>query len=433
MSVTHSPLPTETATDPDIAARRSLRRHRMVAGALLLLMAALTLLTYALPQGFPTRLLAAAAKAGFIGGIADWFAITALFRHPLGLPIPHTAIIPRQKERLGRALGRFVAGHVFTREDVARFLNGLDLAGIVGRFLAEAETRRIATQGVAALMPSLLASIDDGRARRLIGRLIPRLVGGAGAGRVVARALRQLVAGGRHQEVFSFILQNLKEALASREGQLQRAIEERVREQGGKLVGWAVGAAVAHRVIAQLNAELGRMEPESSEMRAAVDEWVRREIQRIEDDPTRAAEVGAAIRRAVAHDTVRAWLADVWSRLRIALETDAAAPNGHTLAVIDGALANVGGLLAANEGARAGMERALATVTGTLLPAAQREMAEFIAQVVGRWDAATIADKLELRIGRDLQYVRINGTLVGFLVGGLVDVFLHLAFGHAGF
>ncbi len=194
-------------------------------------MAALTLLTYALPPGFPTRLLAAAAKAGVIGGIADWFAITALFRRPLGLPIPHTAVIPRQKERLGRALGRFIAGHVFTREDVARFLNGLDLAGIIGRFLAGQETRRIATQGVAALLPSLLASIDDGRARRLLGRLIPRLVGGAGAGRVVARALRQLVAGGRHQEVFSFILHNLKEALAAREGRPHAHLPHRVLPQ----------------------------------------------------------------------------------------------------------------------------------------------------------------------------------------------------------
>jgi uncharacterized membrane-anchored protein YjiN (DUF445 family) len=420
------------SSDPDLAARRSLHAHRRLATSLLVLMAVLTVATYALPPGFATDLLQAAAKAGFIGGIADWFAVTALFRHPLGLPIPHTAIIPNQKERLGRALGRFIAGHVFTSDDVSRFLGGLDLPGILRRFLSDPAATRPAAEGLAALLPRILASIDDGRARRLLGRIVPRILGGPGAGRLVGRALRQLVEGGRHQEVFSFILASLKAALTSREGTLQRAIEERVREQGGRLVGWAVGAAVAHRVIVQVNVELARMEPESSEMRAAVDEWVRREIIRIEDDPARAAEIGVAIRQVLGHDTVRAWLADVWSRLRLALEADAARPDGRTTAFIGGALANLGTMLDNDPGARAQVQRAAGSIAGTLLPAAQAHLSDFIADVVARWDAQTVTEKLELRVGSDLQYVRINGTLVGFLVGGVLYAVLHAIFGSAG-
>jgi len=421
------------SADPDLAARASLRDHRRFATGLLALMAALMVATYALPPGFATELLRAAATAGFIGGIADWFAVTALFRHPLGLPIPHTAIIPNQKERLGRALGRFVAGHVFTPDDVSRFLGGLDLPGILRRFLADPAATRPAAEGLAALLPQFLASIDDGRARRLLGRLAPRILGGPGAGRVVGRALRQLVEGGRHQEVFTFILTSLKATLASREEPLRHAIEARVREQGGRLVGWAMGASVAHRVILQINAELARMEPESSEMRAALDEWVRREIIHIEEDPARAAEIGAAIRRVVAHDTVRAWLADVWSRLRLAMEADAGRPDGRSIAFIEGALANFGTMLESDPAARVRLQQGVAVVAGTLLPAAQAQLSEFIAGVVGRWDAKTITDKLELSVGRDLQYVRVNGTLVGFLVGGALYAVLHLLFGRAGF
>src|ERR1700733_13701302 len=114
--------------DPDAAARRALARHRTFATALLVLMAALTVASYALPPGVAADWLQASAKAGFVGGVADWFAITALFRPPLGLPIPHTAIIPAQKRRLGEALGRFVANHVFTAEEVKRVLGGLDFA-----------------------------------------------------------------------------------------------------------------------------------------------------------------------------------------------------------------------------------------------------------------------------------------------------------------
>ena len=155
-------------TDSDIAARASLRRHKAVATGLVLFMAALTVATYWLPPSFATEILQASAKAGFVGGIADWFAVTALFRHPLGLPIPHTAIIPAQKARLGRALGRFVANHVFTGTEIARTLEKLDLAGIIARTLADPATARPAAQALAAMLPRLLTTVEDGRARRVI-------------------------------------------------------------------------------------------------------------------------------------------------------------------------------------------------------------------------------------------------------------------------
>src|SRR3712207_4401158 len=119
-------------------------------------------------------MLQASAKAGLVGGVADWFAVTALFRHPLGLPIPHTAIIPNQKERLGAGLGRFVANHVFTEEEVRRVLGRLDLARILRDFLADPEAVRPAAVALASAMPRVLGSLEDGRARRLVTRILPR-------------------------------------------------------------------------------------------------------------------------------------------------------------------------------------------------------------------------------------------------------------------
>jgi uncharacterized membrane-anchored protein YjiN (DUF445 family) len=145
--------------DPDAEARLTLRNHRRFATSLLVVMAALTLAAYALPQSTWTDLLQAASKAGFVGGIADWFAVTALFRHPLGIPIPHTAIIPRQKERLGAALGRFVASHVFTGDEVSGVLARLDLPGILHRFLADPASARPAAITLAATLPRILATV----------------------------------------------------------------------------------------------------------------------------------------------------------------------------------------------------------------------------------------------------------------------------------
>ncbi|HTU55348.1 MAG TPA: DUF445 domain-containing protein [Acetobacteraceae bacterium] len=416
-------------SDPDREARRSLARHRAFATSLLVVMGVVAVGSHWLPPTYATGLLEAAAKAGFIGGIADWFAVTALFRHPLGLPIPHTAIVPSHKERLGRALGNFVANHVFTESEVARTLSGLDLSGILERFFEDERSSRAAAGALAAMLPRLLASVEDGRARRLLSRLVPRMLGGEAGGRLMVRALRSLVEGGRHQEVFGFVVGQLKATLASKEEELRAAIEERVREHGGRLVGWAVGASIARRVLGAVNKELDKMGPDGSELRLAFDEWVRREIDRIEEDPARAAEIGAGLRHVLANPTVLAWLWDVWRRLRESLERDVADPEGHSLTIVRGMLANLASLLGSDRDLRARVDRALEAMVASLMPAAQAQLSGFIASVVANWDTETLTRRLELFVGRDLQFVRVNGSLVGFLVGGLVYVVLRATFG----
>ncbi len=422
-----------TEPDPDAAARRALRRHRAIATLLLLLMAALTLGTYALPRTYWTELLQAAAKAGFVGGIADWFAVTALFRHPLGLPIPHTAIIPREKARLGAALGRFVSRHVLAPQEVGRFLTRFDVGDLLRVLLADDMVVKPLALTLAGYLPRVLASVEDGRARRLMTRLMPRLIGGPGAGRVVARALRTLVEGGRHQEVLSFTLEKLREAMREKEIELRAMIEGRVREQGGRLLGWALGASIATRILGSVNDELERMGPEGSALRDAFDEWVRREIDRMEHDPERAAEIGRALRRLLSHESVQAWGWDVYGRLRQALEADAQRPEGRVVTVLESTLRNLGALIASDESARLRVQRSVEQLLRGLLPAAQPQIAGFIADVIESWDTDTITDRLELRVGKDLQYVRMNGTIVGFLVGGIAYAALLAVFGRVAF
>ncbi len=406
-----------TLPDPDAALRQNLRRHQLMASGLLGLMAVSFGASLALPHGPASELLLEASKAGVIGGVADWFAVTALFRHPLGLPIPHTAILPAQKERLGNALGRFIATHVVTEADVKKALATLDSPALIRRFLSESTTTRPLAEALSSMLPRLLASIEDGRARRLLARLLPKLLGGQASGIIVARVLQGLVTGGKHQEVFSFIIQNLKETMRAREEVLKEAIKERVAEQGGRLVGWALGATVAKRVLTAVNQELERISPDSSEMREAFDEWVRREIARLETDPARATELGGAVKSVLSHETVRAWAWDIWARLRRALELDAANPHGRSVAVIESALASLSDSLEKDASAKARVDTAFQSLILRALPALQTEGEAYIGRVVGAWDTRTITEKLELRVGKDLQFIRINGTLVGFVLG----------------
>lgn len=417
------------ATEHEAALRRTLARHRAVATGLLAGMGGLMLGTYAMPPGYWTQLLQAAAKAGVVGGLADWFAVTALFRRPLGLPIPHTAIIPAQKERLGQGLGRFVANHVFTEAEVRRVMARLDLSSILRGFLADPAASRPAAQAIAATLPRVLTTLEDGRARRLMARLLPRIAGGPAGARLLARVLRTLVEGGRHQQVFDLAVQQIRTLLLQKEDQLRAVIEARVREEGGMLVRWVAGAWVARRVLTAVNEQLSRVEPNDSELRAAFEAWLRTEIERLETDPERIAQVGRALRGAVAHPTVSAWLGDVWERLRAALAADAANPEGRTVALLEGAFANAGTVLAEDEAARARLNRVAEGVLTALLPTARAQLSDFIAGVVGGWDTREVTEKIELRVGKDLQYVRMNGTLVGFLVGGALFALLTAVFG----
>ena len=413
--------------------RTRLIHHKRLATGLLAGMAGVTLGSYGLPPGYWTDLLQASAKAGLVGGLADWFAVTALFRRPLGLPIPHTAIIPQQKARLGQGLGRFVANHVLTEAELRRFAVRIDAPALLRRFLSDPDSTRPAAEAIAAGLPRILRSLEDGRARRLLLRLLPRMVSGPAAARLVARTLRLLVQGGRHQEVFGLALSQLKALVAAKEESLKGAIAQRVRAEGGALVGWVAGAAVARRVLTALNAELEKMEPGDSELRAAFEAWVEAEIDRLESDPARAEAVAAALRSAIAHPAVSAWLMEAWSRLRAALEADAARPEGRTVALINGLLANLGSMLESDPAARARLARGIEAALIAVLPAAQGRIAGFIAEVVAGWDTATVVDKIELRVGRDLQYVRMNGTVVGALAGGAIFAVLHAIFGRVAF
>ncbi|MCQ8241372.1 DUF445 domain-containing protein [Rhizosaccharibacter radicis] len=409
---------TDDKADRDLAARRALRRQKRLATGLLGGMAALAVAGISAGPGFWPQLLAAAAKAGLVGGLADWFAVTALFRRPLGLPIPHTAIIPAQKERLGRALGNFVGNHVLTESEVDAALARLDLPSLLGAALEDPALAAGVERGVVAAMPHLLASLEDGRARELTARALGRVLDGGAAAPAVARALRALVDGDRHQDVLSFLLDQIRALLRSRETHLRTLIEERVREQGGRLVGWAIGGSVATRVLAAINSELDRSDSDDSELRDAVTEWMRREIDLIETDPDRAQDLGATLRSVLTHDSIRAWGADVWQRLRGALEADLHEPDNWVSRLSGAMMARLRRSLAEDPETRRRVESFVRALVLRSLPSLRERMAGFIARVVGGWNGAEITDRLELRVGPDLQFVRINGTLVGFLVGG---------------
>lgn len=418
-----------------IEASRELVSARRLAGGLLLGMGGLLLLFSALPafgfvedSGF-LQLLRAGARAGVVGGLADWFAVTALFRHPLGIPIPHTAIIPRQKARLGQALGRFISGQFFSDEDVKHAIARAGLPDLLAEAIRDPSNRAAVIRTVQDALPPIVALLEDGRAASAIRRAFPVLLQGEDSGLLVARSLRALVDSALHQEVLTFLLSQVKEGLVAREPLLRQFIEERVREQGGRVVGWAIGASVANRVLSALNMELERVDPSDSKLREGFTVWVREEIDRIEQEAGHRARLGKAISDVCGHETLQAWCVELWRKLRTMLEADLACEQGWSMAVIDAALLRLADEFSDDAGMRHRIETGGQIAASRVLPSLRETLARYIASVVDRWSETDMAERLEQRVGRDLQYIRVNGTLFGFVAGMLLDGIFRVIFG----
>lgn len=422
-------------TDADHEARQALRRYRNAATGLLGLMGGVTLLGYVAPaagwvrDGFWLETLRAGARAGVVGGIADWFAVVALFRRPMGLPIPHTAILPAQKERLGRALGRFVAGQVLTEQEVERVLQQVDLPGFIANLLDDPATQDAIVAALARATPQMLDRMSDGRASGAVSRILPRLLGGNDLAPVIAKALRSLVDDDRHQEVLSYLLGQIKDGLQSKEGVLRAMIEERVREQGGRLLGWAIGGSIATKVLLSAGRELDRIDPENSSLREGFTTWVRAQIDRIETDPERGREFTQAVMSVLSHESVVGWWGDIWQRFRRMVEADVEDPQGRVSCIVRDGLEHLAQQARYDEVLRGRIMTSVNGMVLRVLPFMRERVAEFIAKVISGWNAVEMADRLELRVGKDLQFIRFSGTLVGFGVGALLFVILRLLFG----
>jgi uncharacterized membrane-anchored protein YjiN (DUF445 family) len=385
---------------------------RRAANALLLLMAVVSLVCRLLPQSWPAMpYLAAFAGAGLVGAIADWFAVTALFRRPLGLPIPHTAIIPRSKARIGEALGEFIAGNFLEPRVLDAKLTAMEPARRLGQWLAApanaaALARRIAeaTPQIASAGPALADLISAGL-RRLAGagELSPL------AGRILAYVWRD--AGGRR--LVEGALESLADYLLAHPGLLDAAVEARTWSWLPK---W-LDRAVAERLTRALADTLLEMRQADHPLRRSLDEMIERLIARLQGDPAMIAQGEALKARLLADPGLLQRLVEALSTAARRLASDPRAMADVVEPLALRALQAIGGWLVADPLARRRIDLWIRIALRRTLSPGREAIGRFVAQVVASWDARDAAARLELQVGRDLQFIRINGALVGGAAG----------------
>lgn len=399
------------------------KRMRWTATGMLAAMAVIFIATHGLATtGHPAwGYVNAFAEAAMVGGLADWFAVTALFRHPLGLPIPHTAIIPENKDRIADTMAAFLRENFLTPAVVARRMRGMNIAKAAGEFLAASperggqDERSRITSGAAELLAEVLESLDPDRlgtqVRSGLAAQLSKLDIAPLAGRMVESAMTDK----RHQPLIDGFVRWAGLTIEDNEETLRDIIHQRV----SGVLRWAgIDKTISSSVLDGLYKLLAEVlvNPDHP-LRGKIEEGLAKLGQDLQHDPETRAKVEDMKRDLIANPAVAVWWTGVWERIRQSLIRRARDPESGMGAEMRVMLAELGEALQADARLQHQINR---FARRTLVGVATRygdQIVRLVSETVKRWDARTITDRVEGAVGRDLQFIRINGTLVGGLVG----------------
>jgi uncharacterized membrane-anchored protein YjiN (DUF445 family) len=403
---------------PDLGLARRLRRMRAIATALLGAMAVVYVVTTWFLSATPAVDAARAfAEAALVGGLADWFAVTALFRRPLGLPIPHTAIVPARKNEIGRALARFIRDHFLVREAVERRLDRTNLGARLGAWLEDPTNAARVSGDLCAALAWSLPTEGGGELRTALGDSVRSAFDEVPVNRAVATLLEVLVTGERADRIIDQLVE-----FGRTELQQQRVmIRVRIHEQSP----WWLPKFVDQEIFDKLVGGLGELlDAIAADAAHPARLEIKTRLISLKDalaaDHALAAKSRALQQDLVAHPAVRGYALELWRSLRSELTTqlgDAASP---LRVAIEREIGRLGARLRSDTALTAELNDWLRQLLLYVVDHYRDPLSEIVSETIESWDATATSQRIELNIGTDLQFIRVNGTLVGGLVGLLL-------------
>ena len=395
--------------------RIALARMKLVASGLLVLALAIFVVARLLEPAHPwLGYVRATAEASLVGGLADWFAVTALFRHPLGLPIPHTAIMQTQKDRVGRILGNFVQNHFLSRAVLDARLAGIRPASRAATWLQDADHRRQLARQLAGGLARAVEALPEDQIREFMQRSAVSRLEAMQLAPLVGDVLTIATADGRPQELLDEATRLIGGALTDG----HELILAKVRQESPRWLPLGVRDAIAGRIINGVRRVLAEVAADANHpLRGRFDTAVREFIQRLKTSPELNARAERLKHELLGHPVVEDLVSSVWDRVRNAAEKYRADPEHASLEPLEAALATVAESLGTNPDLRAEVDQFVLDVVASLLEQHRHEVADLIAITVRDWDPQVAANRIELAVGRDLQFIRLNGTLVGGAAG----------------
>ncbi|NUK03881.1 DUF445 domain-containing protein [Streptomyces lunaelactis] len=420
-----TPLPSFAYTDADAEKMRGVRRMKTTAtGALLLVALIFVLATWAKNAGAGpwAGYVAAAAEAGMVGALADWFAVTALFRYPLGLPIPHTAIIPNKKDQLGTTLGSFVGENFLSGDVVRTRLHALGIGRRLGAWLAEPAHADRVTAELSTALRGALAVLRDSDVQAVVGEAITRRADSAEIAPGVGKTLEKVVADGAHHRAVDLICARAHDWLVLHADSVLDAVE-------GGAPGWTP-RFVDKRVGERVYKELLRFVTEMRDMpehpaRGAIDRFLTDFAADLQSDTDTRDRVERMKSELLSRSEVQDVIASAWSSVRAMIISAAEDDRSELRLRARASLLSLGARLATDGRLQSKLEGWVEEAAVYVVTTYRAEITSLISDTVASWDAEHTSRKIEAHIGRDLQFIRINGTVVGALAGLLIYTLAH--------
>ncbi|MEN8650191.1 DUF445 domain-containing protein [Streptomyces sp. 21So2-11] len=420
-----SPLPPFAYSALDEEKRQGVRRMKAMATGLLLLVALIYVLaTWAKNEGVTgwPAYVAAAAEAGMVGALADWFAVTALFKRPMGLPIPHTAIIPNKKDQLGATLGSFVGENFLSADVVRARLRGIGIGGRVGAWLAEPAHADRVTAELSTALRGALTVLRDADVQAVVGEAITRRADSAAIAPGIGKALDKVVADGAHHRAVDLICNRAHNWLVLHGDSVMDAV------QGGA-PGWTprfVDKKIGDRVYKELLRFISEMrDMPAHPARGAIDRFLTDFATDLQSDTETRAKVERLKSEILGRGEVQDVIASAWSAVRTMIISAAEDERSELRLRVRASLISLGARLATDGRLQAKLEGWVEDAAVYVVTTYRGEITSLISDTVAGWDAEQTSKKIEANIGRDLQFIRINGTVVGALAGLLIYTISH--------
>ncbi|MEU6150753.1 DUF445 domain-containing protein [Actinosynnema sp. NPDC047251] len=358
--------------------------------------------------------LRAAAEAGMVGALADWFAVTALFRRPLGLPIPHTAIIPTRKNTFGDALGSFV-GTNFLSEDVVRDkLRRVGVAHRVGAWLKQPDNAERVTGELSNVVKGAIRVLRDEDVQAIVEQAVVRRLTDQPWGPPLGRLLSQVLTDGAHHKLVDLLCDRAYDWVRDNYDKITGLVTERSPVWSPKFMDSMLGDKVYTEL---LNFAWAVKTDDNHPMRQALDQFLIEFAKDLQTDPDTMQRAEAVKQQVVEHPDVQRLIGSAWGTAKGMLLSAAEDPSSELRKRIRAGLASFGARLVSDDAMRAKVDGWLEDAAGHVVGNYRAEITTLITDTVERWDAEETSRKIELQVGRDLQFIRINGTVVGALAG----------------
>ena len=419
--------PAALLSPADQARLRGLRLMKAIALGALIFLAVVFVVAFALQERYPAlAYVRAAAEGGMVGALADWFAVTALFRRPLGLPIPHTAIIPSRKDEIGRSLGEFVETNFLSGDVIRTRLATMDVAARLGEWLrVPAHAERVSAEG-ATIASGVLGALSDEDVQQVITDLAREHLIVPEWGPQIGGWLERMVASGAHRGAVDLAADNIHTWLGSNREAFSGLLSRRLPSWVPKIARGLVDEAAYHEAVKFVEAV--RADPDHP-ARHAIDGYLARLAGNLQHDPATIERFENAKTTVFDSPRVRELAAEAWNTAKAGLQDALGDPQSALRVRAATALAEVGERLATDERLRARLNTWVTDAAAFLVERYRHDIASIITDTVERWDAHETSEKIELLVGRDLQYIRLNGTVVGSLAGLAIFTIAHAIFG----